>query len=233
MFDQHLFNKELNIVSDKYKNLENKFSWLEKYNEEDAYQLYKNASRSKLGFLVCGRTRINTSRDRFRGSSIEEIELSNLGTTNHSCEIRDPRASFSGCGSVLHYNTSWHFLLNDAWLLGGIHAQIQFHLASPRHRDNIINPSGSFLTVTGRELIGLVAFGYRFVKSKNTEQEIAVPFDIKKARNANFEQYWIAIDRQNDGKDIDKSLIDPAANLVTPQLKNVGIWNKYAHKKHK
>lgn len=43
--------------------------------------------------------------------------------------------------------------------MSGIHAQMDFHLASPRTAANIIDAQFG-ATVTGRELLGLTTFGY-------------------------------------------------------------------------
>ena len=47
-------------------------------------------------------------------------------------------------------------LANDAWLLGGIHAQTEFHFASPLRWENLWDSEFDRLTVTGREVVGIV-----------------------------------------------------------------------------
>jgi hypothetical protein len=220
------FDQALSVVSEKYKTLERQMSWLKPYDRDQAYAIYINANDSVFGFLVCGRTRINSKRDRFKGSSIEEIDLYNLGATHHSAQKQDVRASLTGKGSILHYNKDWHFLLNDSWLLGGVHAEAEFHLASPRHRDNVVDPAGGYLTVTGRELTGLKEFGYRFVSAGYLDQEIAICSNKAAARAADFAKIWAAVERQDNGARVDQSLIDPAANLVDPGQGNVDKWQK-------
>ncbi len=228
MFTSIQYRQSILSVANHYRELERRFAWLPPYSVEDGYLLYKNAYQASLGFLVCGRTRINGPRQRVEGSSIEEIDLYNLGATNHSSENADIRASFTGRGSVLHYNSNWHFLLNDSWLLGGIHANHEFHLASPRHMNNLIdsNASGRFLTVMGRELIGLLEFGYAFKKVGYMGQEIAVCFDKQKAKQADFARYWQAIDRQENGAKLDNGIVDRAAQLQSPSTEDVANWQK-------
>lgn len=54
----------------------------------------------------------------------------------------------------------WATMMNDAWLLGGMHRGANFQLASPRIPDNLWNHGGGYLVVTAREILGLQEFGY-------------------------------------------------------------------------
>jgi hypothetical protein len=54
----------------------------------------------------------------------------------------------------------WMTVMNDAWLLGGIHRGANYRLASPRSLQNLWNFDGGYLVVTARELIGLKNWGY-------------------------------------------------------------------------
>jgi hypothetical protein len=56
----------------------------------------------------------------------------------------------------------WSPVLNDAWVLGGVHRLADFVLHSPRSFENLWENSNSRvgMVVTARELMGLVAFGY-------------------------------------------------------------------------
>ena len=55
----------------------------------------------------------------------------------------------------------WATVLNDGWLLGGVHRQAKFRLVSPRVMENLWNFQGGFPVVTARELLGLLHFGYQ------------------------------------------------------------------------
>lgn len=224
MLSRIKFIQSVIAVAGRYQALERQFDWLQPYSVDNGYRLYSNSGRAELGFLVCGRTRINMARNRFQGSSIEEIDLFNLGATNHNAAAADVRASNTGSGSILHYNAGWHFFMNDAWLLGGVHAGLEFHLASPRHRDNIIDPQYGHLTVTGRELTGLKEFGYSFRKVFG--EEIAYCANPARARAASFSAYWAAIDRQGNGRTVDAGLIDYGAVLTAPNAGDVANWQK-------
>ncbi len=54
----------------------------------------------------------------------------------------------------------WATMMNDAWLLGGMHRGADFQLASPRIPDNLWNHGGGYLVVTAREILGLQEYGY-------------------------------------------------------------------------
>ena len=228
MFTRIQFRQSVLAVASSYQALERQFSWLTPFDVEAGYLLYRNAANAAMGFQVCGRTRIDLERNRVVGSSIEAIDLFNLGGTNHSSDKVDVRASFMGNGAILHYNggKGWHFFMNDCWLLGGVHAMNEYHLASPRHRDNVIDPQRGHLTVTGRELTGLKEFGYSFRKLFG--EEIAYCSDRDKARNATFGAYIAAIERQGNGRSVDPALIDPAADmaLTQPSAFDVRVWNQ-------
>lgn len=65
----------------------------------------------------------------------------------------------SSSGNLLQMD-KWALVMNDAWILGGIHRQGLFRLASPRVLDNLWNKNGYFV-VTAREILGLLHFGYK------------------------------------------------------------------------
>ena len=203
-------------VAGRYEELSKKLSWLGVPDPKAAFQLYQNAHSPDLGLLVMGRTNIGKDK-KLAGHAIDEIELSNFGATNDgsspdqrtasgSGALNEPSATRATLGSVLHYPQGWSFLMNDSWVLGGVHGQVEFHLASPRVAGNIQDAQG-FLTVTGRELTGLRAFGYMITKMVNGT-EIAHCVDESKAASATLSRYWQAIDR-GEWRD----LVDPAATL--------------------
>lgn len=203
-------------VANRYEDLSRKLSWLAAPDPKAAYQLYQNATTPALGLLVMGRTNIGRN-SKLPGHAIDEIELSNFGATNDgsspdprtasgSGALHEPSASRATHGAVLHYPAGWHFLMNDSWLLGGVHGRVEFHLASPRVPDNIF--SGGMLTVTGRELTGLRAFGYKVTKMFNGT-EIAHCVDERAAESATLSRYWKEIDRYEW-----RDLVDPAATLA-------------------
>jgi len=64
-------------------------------------------------------------------------------------------------GAILN-TIHWSFLVNDSWLLAGVHQQRAFYLASDRRLANLWDTENNRIRVFARELIGLDAFGYRF-----------------------------------------------------------------------
>jgi hypothetical protein len=208
-------------VADRYEALTRALHWLGPPDPKAAYELYKNATKPSMGLLVMGRTNIGR-KEKLAGHAIDEIELFNFGATNDGSSL-DPRtASGSGAldepsptratlGAVLHYPTGWHFLMNDSWILGGVHGRVEFHLASPRVAQNLFDQGN--LTVTGRELTGLRAFGYRVTKMVNGT-EIAHCVDEKAAINASFPRYWQELDRG-----IWRDMIDSSAHLTREETK--------------
>lgn len=70
-------------------------------------------------------------------------------------------------GSVLN-DGFWWPLINDAWLIGGVHSFKRFHLALSAVDDSLLwdsskKPKGPRLRMLGRELIGLHEAGYRLI----------------------------------------------------------------------
>src|SRR5262245_39744458 len=62
-------------------------------------------------------------------------------------------------GNVLRMN-KWCLVLNDCWLVGGVHRQAPFQLMSMPKWQNVWAPDYQGFVVTARELIGLKVFGY-------------------------------------------------------------------------
>ena len=62
-------------------------------------------------------------------------------------------------GNILKMD-KWCLVLNDCWLLGGVHRGAPFHLMSKPTWQNVWAPAYDGFVVTARELIGLQTFGY-------------------------------------------------------------------------
>ncbi|MEU8345376.1 hypothetical protein AB0C74_27070 [Spirillospora sp. NPDC048832] len=89
-----------------------------------------------------------------QGAVIDQRVKDNFRTMNEATKD-------SGQGAVLD-SPNWTFLVNDAWVLGGLHLGAPFYLASPRSVVNIYDLDEQHLTVFGRELCALTSFGYAF-----------------------------------------------------------------------
>ncbi|MFJ7150858.1 hypothetical protein ACIQVT_22070 [Streptomyces sp. NPDC100445] len=67
-------------------------------------------------------------------------------------------------GGAILDTGNWSVLVNDSWLLAGMHQERAFYLASDRRRANLWDDRNNRIRVFTRELIGLNAFGYQFVQ---------------------------------------------------------------------
>lgn len=143
---------------------------------EIAWSIYQAAQKTHLKLLVLGRLVANSSEE---ASGIDDAMRANLMKMNEH---------LSG-GSIM-YSDKWSLLVNDAFLLGGIHSHTEFHLASSRKKSNICCAMGEFkgqLTVTGREVVALMEFGY--TARKLPLGEVFVCTDRKVAARADFSTY--------------------------------------------
>jgi hypothetical protein len=64
-------------------------------------------------------------------------------------------------GNVLKMDR-WSLILNDCWILGGIHRDATFRVVSKIEPKQLLNPNTKQLTVTAREMLGLDHFGYQY-----------------------------------------------------------------------
>ncbi|WP_240135088.1 hypothetical protein [Streptomyces sp. MUM 178J] len=107
------------------------------------------------------------------GAGIDDILRENLKTI-------DERVPGVDQGAILH-TRNWSILVNDSWLLAGVHSGVPFYLASERRQENLyLVPK---LKVFGRELANLRSFGYQIVMgAQEATGEAAVlpePADLK------------------------------------------------------
>lgn len=172
-------------VSDYYHDFTNHISWMGPPIPERAWDTYVQARRQRYGVLVMGRTCVDEAgrTPQQFGNAITTLEHQGLGVITHSDESKLVMSGHAGIanmkvargGMILHYyaniNSAWrngkagyHFLYNDAWLLGGAHACHDFNLASPRWKSNLWVSSSGRLTATGREIVFLDSCGYRIQK---------------------------------------------------------------------
>jgi len=98
-------------------------------------------------------------------------------------------------GSMLIGVKTWDILVNDSWILGGIHAQLPFLLktvltfASVYNVEQKNNPDQTrVMYVTTREIAGLNLFGYKKDK-EDAEGQHFLCTDKNSASDANFESY--------------------------------------------
>jgi hypothetical protein len=159
---------------------------------EAAYRIYERASAgTKLedldgravdfGVTIVGRLALRTDNGAWIPSdeqfpSIDEIMQQNLKTLGEGPGEQ---------GSVLSAK-DWSLLANDAWLLGGIHAKTEFHLASPLRWENLWAPGAGRMTVTAREAISIMACGYEIIRPNPKLEAVAICTDAAKAKRASL-----------------------------------------------
>lgn len=117
---------------------------------ETAWKVYNAAQNTNLKLLLVGRiVKPDNTQDT---PGIDQYAKDNFFIMNE----------IDTGGSILN-STNWTLLVNDAWVLGGVHKRIDFYLASPRVRNNLYDTKAKRMTVTARELAGLKTFGYRLI----------------------------------------------------------------------
>jgi len=100
-------------------------------------------------------------------------------------------------GNVLKMD-KWCLVMNDCWLLGGIHRTASFAVMSQATWQNVWNPQIQSFVVTAREVIGLNEFGY--VKQAGAalapgSKALAtyVCANPNRARGADLQDYHLAV----------------------------------------
>lgn len=147
---------------------------------QDAFAVYTHARLTNLEMLIVGRW-VQNATEQFPG--IDQSVRQNFQEMNE----------LDVGGSVLN-SDNWTLLANDAWILGGLHSQTPFYLASTRNEANIRgnNPNHP-MSVTGRELIGVMRHGYQVVQGHPTLGDVARCNNPGVAANATFVTYRDAV----------------------------------------
>ena len=194
------FMEELNKCGNQYEadNAWFKNDWGEQRQYAlNAWRLYQQASTNALGMLLLGSAKIRK----------DAVLVSNFGMTSAGgitdpeevalvkaleAERTDQRAApglrdapdVLGPGSILN-DKNWTPLLNDSYILGGVHGEHEFHVAedsanayfellggqlTPKerwqsyfrtHQEAVWDTTRQVPRILARELIGLKTFGYR------------------------------------------------------------------------
>jgi hypothetical protein len=92
----------------------------------------------------------------------------------------------SAKGNLLKMD-KWATVVNDSWILGGVHRQAKFRLATPRVMENLWNYQGGYPVVTARELFGLLHFGYQL--QQIGPWQVLVVTDPARAASASLVEY--------------------------------------------
>ena len=121
---------------------------------EYCWKAYESALNSK-GDMVIGRTFNLEKTYGPKNAPVAGADLYNkVGDIVGDMTLFDPESK----GNLLKMD-KWAAVMNDAWILGGVHRQAKFRLASRLMIKNLWNTAGYFI-VTARELVGLISFGY-------------------------------------------------------------------------
>jgi hypothetical protein len=89
-------------------------------------------------------------------------------------------------GNLLRMD-KWARVVNDSWILGGVHRGAKFRLTSPRVMENLWNYAIGAPVVTGREILGLLHFGYQF--QQIGPWQVFVMTDRSRATGASLMEY--------------------------------------------
>jgi len=162
---------------------------------EAAFKIYSKVSQGTkigdyrnntvdFGLTIVGRLALRTEDGQWIPSdpafpSIDQIMKENLTVANEGEDIT---------GSILDSGL-WSLLANDAWLLGGIHAITEFHYASPLTWTNLWSEKDSRMSVTAREAIGILSFGYKVQRPYPQMEAVAICADKTIAANASLLKY--------------------------------------------
>jgi len=108
----------------------------------------------------------------------------------------------------------WAPVVNDCWVLGGIHRRADFELVSMRTLKNLWDFDKGFHIVTAREILGLLHFGYSLKQLPGSLKLVCT--DPVKAEAATIQAYDSFMkDKQRKGPDSIRSIL-----VMDPALKN-------------
>jgi hypothetical protein len=107
----------------------------------------------------------------------------------------------------------WAPVVNDCWVLGGVHRYADFELVSVRTLKNLWDFKMGFHVVTAREILGLLNFGYAVSQKANGVTLVCT--DKGKAREATIQAYDAFMkDKEAIGADSIRSIL-----VMDPTLK--------------
>ncbi len=172
------FKADVLALSGEYKNLSPE-------DVENAFKVYQNALDTNLDSAIVGRLAQKGKESSEEAPSIDNPMRENFGRMNEGAQG----------GSILN-SDKWTMLMNDAWLLGGLHSTNPIYLASGRTEANVQGTNPEFpMTVTGRELIGITSHGYEIGAGHPSLGEVARPVDKDAARSASLITYAEALQK--------------------------------------
>lgn len=183
MYTEASLRAELALI---YRNPDEKFQWEAKESGpvtlDDVVRycwVAYDKARHASGPQVIGR-----SWD-LHGSLRKEIANLVKDSTLHDAGTR---------GNILQMD-KWSLVMNDCWLLGGIHRQATFQVMSMPTWQNVWSPSLNSFVVTARELIGLRIAGYerQIGPAQRHQDAVYVPRNEAAAMAACLEDYHLEV----------------------------------------
>jgi hypothetical protein len=108
----------------------------------------------------------------------------------------------------------WAPVVNDCWVLGGVHRRADFELVSVRTLKNLWEFGKGFHVVTAREILGLLNFGYTLKQLPSGAKLVCT--DPGKAQAATIQAYeGFMKGKEGRGADSIRSIL-----VMDPALKN-------------
>ncbi|HTO69366.1 MAG TPA: hypothetical protein VMR31_05845 [Myxococcota bacterium] len=101
----------------------------------------------------------------------------------------------------------WAPVVNDCWVLGGVHRRADFNVVSILALKNLWDFGAGFHVVTAREILGLLHFGYSLERQAGKLRLVCA--DSAAAQSATIEAYDRLM-RESKGRESIRALIDPA-----------------------
>ena len=152
-----------------------------------AYTIYQKARQgSILGFSVVGRWKFKNEIEKILLPSDESFPSIDKPMKNNLLTLDEDFTKESGC--ILN-SENWTLIANDAWIIGGIHANTDFHFASPLRWSNLWNNDRKRMSITAREIIGITSFGYKIIKPNPKLEAVELCVENKKAISASLVKY--------------------------------------------
>ncbi len=239
MYTELFFKAAVDGVYQEYRSLMPNW-YPDKYGQTEevdrAWKLYSNAANTQLSMLLLGDAGIRAAKEM----------LTNFGTTaaypmnNPSGQVANAIKVWKGgqqghpsgkikvgasnrTGSILN-ESDWWPLPNDAWVLGGVHSLTPFYMAmaaQPTDKEVWETKFGGRPRVLGRELLGLMTFGYKRIKhaSEASLGLVVAPTDKDKATGATFRQYLDAAKTYKDAASIKAVFKDDQATAYKDHTK--------------
>ena len=197
---------------------------------QTAWDLYQNSKKVALGFHLFGRHVSNEDHWNAEGGiDLVSKQPGALGEIAHptapgrnmsSMEYNFGLVNDSTDGSILMMGgQNWNLHVNDAWLMGGVHAYLPFYSASKLTKDNIFRREGAstILGITGRDFLGLLLAGYKVEKGHDALGLVMVCKNQGQADRLDFslyEQTVNLIESQKSRQTVIDMASDAGINLV-------------------